>query len=105
MNSKAALCLHLLKGEVVNIGSGFKLLGITNVPREIGRSIERPFGVTISRTYKEGKTRYGVPCNWVDYRLNFTEYNKPGIEKMKKYVSEHKSEPIFERKINQPALF
>jgi hypothetical protein len=105
MNSKAALCLHLLKGEVVNIGSGFKLLGITNVPREIGRSIERSFDVVISRVQKEGKTRYGVPCNWVDYRLNFTDYNKPGIEKMRAYVRQHQQEISKEKTFTQPALF
>lgn len=92
MNSKAALCLALLKGEVVSIRTGFFDLGITNVPREIGRSIERAFGVEVSSVQKEGKTKYKVPCVWYEYRLNHTEYNKPGIEKMKEYVRKHRGE-------------
>lgn len=88
MTSKAALAKALLDGKVVNIMNGFKLFGITNVPREIGRSIERAFGVEVSRTDNDGETRYGQPCNWVDYRLNRTEYNKEGIKKMKEYVVE-----------------
>lgn len=88
MTSKAALCLHLLKGEVINIGTGFRLLGITNVPREIGRSVERAFDIHVSRSHQEGKSRYNVPCTWVNYRLNKTDYNYPGIEKMKDYVRE-----------------
>lgn len=88
MTSKAALCKALLEGKVVNIKNGFQLFGITNVPREIGRSIERYFGVEVSRNGREGTTRYGQDCVWTDYRLNRTEYNKPGIEKMKAYVAE-----------------
>lgn len=88
MTSKAALCKALLDGKVLNIMNGFKLLGITNVPREVGRSVERAFGVVVSRTERNGTTRYGQTCNWVDYRLNRTDYNKDGIEKMKKYVQE-----------------
>lgn len=87
MTSKAALAKALLDGKVVNIMNGFKLFGITNVPREIGRSIERAFGVEVSRTQRDGETRYGQPCNWVDYRLNRTEYNQEGIKKMKDYVA------------------
>jgi hypothetical protein len=86
MTSKAALAKALLEGKVVNIKNGFHLFGITNVPREIGRSIERAFGVTVSRTNKDGKSRYGQPCCWVDYRLNRTGYNLDGIKKMEEYV-------------------
>jgi hypothetical protein len=93
MNAKAALCLALLKGEVVSIRTGFMNLGITNVPREIGRSIEREdehgFGVIVSRTHKKGKSRHGVPCSWTEYRLNKSEHNLPGIEKMKAYVKDN----------------
>jgi hypothetical protein len=92
MTSKAALCKALLEGKVVNIKNGFHLFGITNVPREIGRSIERAFGVTVSRTNKDGKSRYGQPCCWVDYRLNFTGYNMEGINKMKQYVADQMNE-------------
>lgn len=86
MTSKAALCKALLSGRVLNIKNGFSLLGITNVPREIGRSVERAFGVTVSRTQRDGRSRYKQPVTWIDYRLNFTEYNREGIEKMREYV-------------------
>jgi len=89
MNAKAALAMALLRGEVVNVKTCFKDFGYTNCAREIGRSIEKPFGVMVSRTNKSGKSRYKVDCWWVDYRLNFTEYNKSGIEKMRQYIKKH----------------
>lgn len=88
MTSKAALCKALLDGRVVNIKNGFELFGITNIPREIGRSVERCFGVEVSRTDMDGKSRYGQPTVWVNYRLNRINQNKDGIEKMKKYIDE-----------------
>jgi len=87
MTSKAALCKALLEGKVVNIKNGFHLFGITNVPREIGRGVERYFGVEVSRTDREGETKYKQHCVWTDYRLNKTEYNKEGIQKMREYVA------------------
>ncbi len=90
MTAKAALCKALLEGRVLNIKNGFTLLGITNIPREIGRCIEDEnrfgFGVKVSRTERKGVSQWGQPCEWIDYRLNRTEYNKPGIEKMLAYV-------------------
>lgn len=86
MTAKAALCYHLLKGEVLNIKNVFNLIGYTNCPREISRMVEKPFNVKVSRTPMEGKSRYGQPVAWINYRLNFTEYNKEGIKKMKEYV-------------------
>jgi Zn-dependent M16 (insulinase) family peptidase len=88
MNAKAALCAALLRGEVVSIRTGFFDLGITNVPREVSREVEKPFGVTVSRTKKNGQSRWGVDCTWHEYHLNKTEYNKPGIELMRAYVRE-----------------
>lgn len=86
MTAKASLCLHLLNGEVLNIKNVFNTIGYTNCPREISRMVEKPFGVEVSRTKREGKSKYGQPVTWFDYRLNRTEYNKEGIEKMKEYV-------------------
>lgn len=112
MTAKAALCYHLLKGDVLTIGSAFKIIGITNLPREIGRSIERiedgGFGVSVSQARMEGKNRYGSECNWNQYRLNRTDYNAPGIEKMKEYLREqckgHPDEKMFLR-VCTPNLF
>lgn len=86
MTAKAALIKALLGGEVLNIKNCFRLIGLTNCPREIGRSVEREFGVMVSRTPMKGRTRYGQTCNWVNYRLNRTSYNSAGRKKMKEYV-------------------
>lgn len=86
MNAKAALCVALLKGEVLNIKNCFSMLGLTNCPREISRMIEKPFGVIVSRTPKMGTTRYKTPCRWINYRLNNTDHNQEGMQKMREYV-------------------
>jgi len=86
MNAKTAICASLLRGEVLSIKSAFNLFGITNLPREVSRQIEQPFNVKVSRTRRDGKSRYGQPCTWFEYRLNRTEYNRDGIDKMKQYV-------------------
>ncbi len=94
MNQKAALAQALLSGEVVSIMSCFKMMGITNAPREIGRSIERSFGVEVSRIRKKAKTRYGGECTYFEYRLDKTKYNSQGIKLMAQYVKEQlKSSP------------
>jgi len=88
-SAKAALCQHLLKGEVLNIKNVFKMVGLTNCPREISRMIENPktgFGVHVSRVHRKGKSRYGQSVTWVDYRLNNTPVNADGIKKMQEYV-------------------
>lgn len=94
MTAKAALCKALINGKVVNIRNGHQLFGITNIPREIGRSIERPFSVIVSRTDRSGKSRYGQHSTWIDYRLNQTNYNKPGIKKMIAYINEQSKKRI-----------
>lgn len=89
MTAKAALCKLLLEGHTLNIKNCFNLIGITNCPREISRMVEQPFGVNVSRVRRKGKSRYGQSVTWVDYYLNaFTDRNKEGVEKMKKYVKE-----------------
>lgn len=88
MTSKAALCLALLEGRVLNVKNCFKEIGLTNIAREIPRLIEKPFGVEISRTPREGKNRYGQEVTWTDYRLNSSEHNAQGIIKIREYVNE-----------------
>lgn len=94
---KAHLCLHLLEGKAVSIANGFKWFGITNVPREIGRAIERTkeedprangFGVRVSRIDKTGPDRFGQPNYWTEYRLNKAEHNREGMIRMWRYVKE-----------------
>jgi hypothetical protein len=93
MNQKAAICDALLQGKVLNIKNGFHLFGVTNVPREIGRSVERSFGVKVTRKQMDGKSRYGLPCVWVDYSLEATTENMEGIKKMIEYVKANRDNP------------
>lgn len=92
MTAKAALAKALLDGRVLNVKNCFETIGLTNCAREISRMIEKPFGVVVSRTQREGKSRYNQPVVWVDYRLNPTDYNKEGIQKMREYVAKQKEE-------------
>jgi hypothetical protein len=101
MTAKCALVKALLDGRVLNIKNVFRLIGLTNAPREISRMIEKPFGVVVSRTPREGKSRYGRNVTWYDYRLNRTEHNMNGIIKMERYVEENKSKPE-PTQINKP---
>lgn|ERR1700744_4339441 len=105
MNAKTALAMALLRGEVITIKTGFKNFGITNIPREISRQIEQPFGVEISKVRKKGRTRYKVRCTWYEYRLNFTKYNLPGIKEMKEYVAKHTNGMFVSPNSNSPELF
>ncbi len=91
MNAKAALCKYLLGGKTLNIKNVFNIIGLTNAPREISRMVENNktgFGVTVTRTPKKGRSRYGSPVTWYDYKLEKTNSNRDGIEKMKKYIIE-----------------
>jgi hypothetical protein len=86
MTAKAALIQHLLEGRVLNVKNVFSNIGLTNCAREIPRMIEHPFGVEVSRVKMEGESRYKQKVTYTNYRLNKTERNKPGIEKMKAYL-------------------
>jgi hypothetical protein len=89
MTQTAAIALALLKGEVISIKTAFNQFGCTNAPREIGRSIERKFGVVVSKTPVKFKSRYGKSGVYFQYRLNRTKYNQDGIRKMVEYVESH----------------
>jgi len=93
MNAKTALIKSLLAGDVLSIKTCFNTIGLTNLPREVSRMIEKPFGVVVSRTPKAGKSRYGTPITWYEYRLNQTTHNQKGIKEMVKYVLEHNGNP------------
>lgn len=87
MTATAAIAQSLLKGDVLTIKDAFNLFGVTNLPRELGRSIERKFGLKISKIRRKGNSRYGVSCTWFEYHLNWTEYNLEGIKRMREYVN------------------
>jgi hypothetical protein len=85
MNATTAIGLALLKGDVLTIKTAFRDFGITNLPRECGRLIERKFGLTLSKVRRTGKTRYGIHCSWNEYRLPVTSYNAIGRAKLIDY--------------------
>lgn len=87
MTAKAALCMALLRGDVLNVSNCFKTIGLTNIGREIPRMVETPFGVEVSRVHMTGKNKFKQPIFWTNYKLNRTKYNLPGIRQMEEYVA------------------
>lgn len=92
MNATAHIAEAFLKGRVLSIKKGFRLFGVTNMPREVGRLIERRFKIKVNRTWKAGFTRYNIPCSWIDYRLVPTKRNLPARKRMRKYINEQKQQ-------------
>ena len=107
MTAKAALALALLEGRVLNVSNCFKEIGLSNIGREIPRMIEIPFGVTVSRVARTGKSRYGQAVSYTDYRLNRSEHNLKGIEEMKAYVLANRphNQTAPKKILNQSQLF
>lgn len=103
MTARCALAMALLEGRVLNVKNCFETIGLTNIAREIPRMIEDVFHVEVSRTPMTGKSRYQQPVTWTNYRLNFTDYNKTGIEKMKSYCREQllKDPPRTNKEVKQ----
>ncbi len=90
MTRTQALTKHLLAGKPVSIKTAYNYFGISNISREVIRLIERPFGLYLTRTKLEGKTKYGTYCIWFEYRLMKTKLNAAGIKKLKNYLKESK---------------
>jgi len=88
MNQVCKIAKSLLNGEAISILTGFQKFFITNVPREIGRSIERKFMVKIEKKQKNFINADGENGYYFEYRLLYTPENLPGIERMKEYISE-----------------
>lgn len=88
MTALAALASALVRGESVSIMTGFKDFLITNVPREIGRSIERKFDVRVHRVPVKFKSTYGRTGEYFRYTLIPTSENRPGIKRMREYIKE-----------------
>jgi hypothetical protein len=98
---KAALCAALLNGDWLTTMKAFTQFGITNLPREIGRSVEGCFGVVVSR-FKTCHTNmfgeegfhntYYLYGDKQSLRLNnkaSRSAHRKGLKLMKKYVDEH----------------
>lgn len=74
-----ALLKHLSKGGKLSIKNAYLHFGISNIAREVGRLIEKPFNVVLHREQKSGKTKYGSKCYWFEYSA--TEKQKNIFEK------------------------
>lgn len=85
MTQTCALALALLKGDTISIMNAFGKFKCTNAPREISRSIEAKFGVTVSRDRVDFVSQYGHSGYYYRYRLNKTKANSSGIVKMIEY--------------------
>lgn len=95
MTQICAICIALLKGDVLTIGDGFNRFNCTNLPRELSRSVEQKFGVEISKTKVNFKSKFdNKPGYFYKYRLNRTEYNAEGISKMTAYCVEQSKNTI-----------
>jgi hypothetical protein len=97
MTAKTALCKALLDGNVLNVKNVFRTIGLTNCAREISRMVEKPFDVEVSRTHRNGKSRYGSDVTWIDYYLIKSEHNLPGIAKMEEYINKHSPQKTTEQ--------
>lgn len=102
MTQRAAIALHLLKGDTLTIMEGYKLFACSNLPRELSRSIEQVFKVKLSKERMPFKSRYGHSGVYFRYRLNKTVYNEAGINKMRKYVAEQMPQCV---ELQQQRLF
>lgn len=89
MTQIAAIAISLLKGDVLTIMNGFQKFSCSNLPRELSRSIEAKFNVTLSRDKVAFKSQYGQPGYYYRYRLNNTPQNAAGREAMNAYVKQH----------------
>lgn len=103
MTQTAAIAAALLRGDVLSIMSGFKMFACSNLPREISRSIEAKLGVEVSRVKKDFVSQYGQSGYYFEYRLNRTPYNEEGIQKMKKYLKEHRGTTLSHPKTEKQA--
>lgn len=92
MTQIASICEALLKGEVLSIMNGFENFGCTNLPREIGRGVERRFGAVVTRQQVFFVSRYNHVGIYYRYSLDKKDpRNKQAIVKMKDYIKKLKN--------------
>ena len=70
MTRKQALLNHLISGGNLSIKNAYLDFGISNIAREVGRLIEKPFNVVLERKKNTSKTKYGTDCYWFEYSAN-----------------------------------
>lgn len=97
--SSAALLFALISNKTVSIKTGFNQFGITNVPREIGRSVERKFGVKVDKKRIDYKTQYGIHGYYYEYRLNKSKQNRDNVKKIYDFISKNMTCGSIQREI------
>lgn len=92
MTQLASICEALIKGEALSIMNGFENFGCTNLPREIGRGVERKFGAVVTRQQVFFVSRYKHCGIYYRYTLDKKNpINKEAIKKMKDYIKKLKN--------------
>lgn len=91
MTALAAILKDLLKGKKLSIKTAFNDYGVTNLPREIGRSVVRKFNVSVDKQPTKFKSRYGHTGEYYRYSLQQSKKNRPGISAIKKYIKEQQN--------------
>lgn len=86
----ASLCFDLLNGKTVSIKTGFKSYGITNIPREISRAVEKKFDIVIDRKQINYTTEYGFSGYYFEYKLDISKQKKKSICKIYDYIKKNK---------------
>lgn len=104
MNAIAAIAQSFLRGDILTIKTAFRDFGVSNLPREVGRAIERKFNVRISKLRKESTSRFGVFVSYYEYRLNRDDpSNSEGISAMSEYIKANGGDvPIQKRPVGRP---
>jgi hypothetical protein len=88
MNKKTALCLSLLKGDILTCQNCLMKTGYSNVSREIIREVEKPFHIRIDRKKIESTDQWGGYVTWHQYRLIRTPENRESVKAMQQYCAE-----------------
>lgn len=85
----AALCYDLINGKTVSIKTGFNAYGITNIPREISRAVEKRFGVKCEKKKIVYKSKYGLGGYYFEYKLLRNNQKKESLNLMYSYIQEN----------------
>lgn len=85
----AAVLNSLLQGETLSIMDGFHRFGVTNLSRELSRSIEQPMGIILTRTKIVHNPKHGHAVWYYQYHLTKCRQTKEALNKAWKYVDEN----------------
>jgi hypothetical protein len=95
-SQKCALIKALLDGHTLDILNGMKMIGATNIPREVGRHVINPktgFNARVIKKRIDITTQYGTHGYYFTYKLDKSEKNNDAVAAMRKYLSEQNIKP------------